>query len=169
MTNLVVFAHGKESGPWGSKITRLAAVAESFGANVLSPDYADLPSPDARVERLLALDLPPYDQLVLVGSSMGGYVSTIASPKLNPAGLFLMAPAFYLPGYGNQQPVPAATHTVVVHGWHDEVVPVGQSIRFAHQHDASLHLLAGDHRLTDALPDVEALFRDFLGRKLQWR
>ena len=70
---LVVFAHGKESGPWGSKIKHLAVVAKKHGANVLSPDYADLADPDVRVDRLLALDLPAHERLILVGSSMGGY------------------------------------------------------------------------------------------------
>lgn len=169
MENLVVFAHGKESGPWGSKILRLADIAKQFGANVLSPDYTDLPSPDGRVAHLLALDIPARDQLVLVGSSMGGYVSTVASQSLKPTGLFLMAPAFYLPGYGNQHPETGAAHTVVIHGWHDEVIPTGSSIRFTHQHECALHLLPGDHRLTDALPDIAALFEDFLGRTLGWR
>ena len=76
METLIVFAHGKESGPWGSKIRHLAAIAEEFGAQVLSPDYSDLSDPDARVARLLAMPLPSHDRLVLVGSSMGGYFST---------------------------------------------------------------------------------------------
>ncbi len=58
MQTLVLFAHGKESGPWGSKIKHLAAIAERLGAQVLSPDYGDLPDPDARVARLLAMPLP---------------------------------------------------------------------------------------------------------------
>jgi hypothetical protein len=56
---------------------------------VLSPNCSDQSDPDACVKWLLAMGL----RLVLVGSSMGGYVSTIASQSLKPAGLFLMAPA----------------------------------------------------------------------------
>lgn len=70
METLVLFAHGKESGPWGSKIKHLAAIAEQQGAQVLSPDYSDLSDADARVARLLALPLPNHDRLVMVGSSM---------------------------------------------------------------------------------------------------
>ena len=79
MRLLTVFAHGKESGPWGSKIRRLADVGKRYGAEVISPDYADLQSPDRRVDRLLALALPAHDKLILVGSRMGGYVSVIVS------------------------------------------------------------------------------------------
>ena len=49
MKNLVLFAHGKESGPWGSKIKHLAAIAERHNCKVLSPDYSDLMNPDARM------------------------------------------------------------------------------------------------------------------------
>ena len=49
----VIFSHGKESGPWGSKIKRLADVAKAHGLGVESIDYSDTFDPDLRVERLL--------------------------------------------------------------------------------------------------------------------
>ncbi len=159
---LVLFAHGKESGPWGSKIKHLAAIAERHACKVLSPDYSDLPDADARVRRLLSMELLPHGRLVLVGSSMGGYVSTVASQSLKPAGLFLMAPAFYIPGYAEQSPASGATHTSVVFGWQDEVIPVEHGIRFAQQQRAELHVMDGDHRLTSVLPEVGILFDRFL-------
>src|SRR5690554_5830317 len=103
---LVCFAHGKESGPWGTKITRLARIAEKAGWQVMSPDFTDSTDPEARVEKLLTTLATPPRPLLLVGSSMGGYVVTVASEILRPAGLFLMAPAFYLPGYLRQEPQP---------------------------------------------------------------
>ena len=48
----VVFSHGKESGPWGSKITTLSNVANDMGFGVESIDYQDLDCPEARLERL---------------------------------------------------------------------------------------------------------------------
>ena len=164
--SLVLFAHGKESGPWGSKIKHLAAIAEQHGCKVLSPDYSDLQSPDERVKRLLALKLLPHDRLVMVGSSMGGYISTIASLTLKPEGLFLMAPAFYIPGYAEQTPVSGASHTCVVFGWQDDVIPVEHGIRFAQAQRAELHVLDGDHRLNSVLLEVGAVFDRFLERVL---
>lgn len=166
MKALVVFAHGKESGPWGTKIRHLAAIAEGQGAHVLSPDYSDLPDADARVQRLLALELPAHERLVLVGSSMGGYVSTVASATLVPAGLFLMAPAFYMPAGAVREPRSAAARTCVVSGWGDEVIPVEHSIRFAAAHKAELHVLDADHRLEGVLEEVGVLFDNFLRRVL---
>ena len=175
---LVVFSHGKESGPWGSKIAALARVAEKLGARTLSVNYREFPSgtvhdqdapgeADRRVAQLLGTDLPPHQKLVLVGSSMGGYVSTCASEHLTKvSGLFLLAPAFYLPGYAQQAPAPHAQVCMVVHGWGDDVVPVSSSIRFAQQHRCALHVLDGDHRLNAALPQIEPLFEGFLVRAM---
>jgi len=164
MQTLVLFSHGKESGPWGSKIRVLADVARRHGAAVDSVDYSDLPSPEARVQRLHGWPLPPHDRLVLVGSSMGGYVSTLASAAFKPAGLFLLAPAFYVSGYAEQDPVPHATDTAIIHGWRDDIIPPEHSIRFASRHRCDLHLVDGDHRLNDVLQQVEALFDDFFKR-----
>ena len=155
---LVVFSHGKESGPQGSKIRALMRVAEQQGACTLSVNYRECADGTA-----IDHDAPgEADRLVLVGSSMGGYVSTVASEKLKPEGLFLLAPAFYLPGYACQDPVPRAGSTLIVHGWGDDVVPLDHSIRFARQHHCALHLLDGDHRLNAALPAIEPLFGMFL-------
>ena len=166
MNALVVFSHGKESGPWGSKLQHLADIASRRGAKVMSPDYRDLVSPEARVERLLGLQLPPHDRLVLVGSSMGGYVATLASEALQPDGLFLLAPAFYLPGYANQDPVPHSPHVLAVHGWGDELIPPENVLRFGKRHRATVVFTEGDHRLAAALPTIGSLFDDFLARQI---
>ena len=164
---LIVFAHGKESGPWGSKIRRLADVGKRYGAEVISPDYADLQSPDRRVDRLLALALPAHDQLILVGSSMGGYVSIIASGALHASGLFLMAPAIGLPGYDEQVPTTATRQICIVHGWNDDVVPVRKVFDFAKQHKAELHIFDADHALHSCLDRLEDLFIAFLNAQLE--
>ena len=163
MPGTIYFAHGKESGPWGSKILALASVAQERGFEIESPDYSDIVDPEARVAKLLSLAGNATPPLILVGSSMGGYVSTVASATLRPAGLFLLAPAFYLPGYAEQDPIPGTDRVTVVHGWNDEVVPVDNAIRFARRHRAELHLLDSDHRLTSHLDALQKLFGFFLG------
>ena len=158
----IYFNHGKESGPWGTKIIALAAIARQKGFRVVSPNYSNQPDPDTRIEELLNLRLPDSEFTVLVGSSMGGYVATVASQIITPVGLFLMAPAFYLPGYKDQSPTPHARKTVIIHGLKDEIVPVENSIRFAREHSTELHLIDGDHSLNDQLPKIEMLFGLFL-------
>jgi len=153
---LVVFAHGQESGPWGSKISHLAAIARHCGYAVDSPDYSDLEDAPARVERLLELR-PTGAPLVLYGSSMGGYVAAMACRQLQADGLFLLAPALYLPGYPGDAEG-CRDNTVVVHGWRDDIVSCEQSLRFARARHAALHLVADGHRLIDSLDFIGALF-----------
>ena len=43
-------------------------------------------------------------------------------------GLFLMAPAFYMPGYAVQDPVPGTPETCGVFGWRDAVYAVGVAL-----------------------------------------
>ena len=157
----VIFSHGKESGPWGTKIRALAAVAKTAGCMVESVDFRHTNDPDQRVRHLLDTVFPG-DTLILVGSSMGGYVATVAAKTLRPRGLFLMAPAFYLPGYLEQDPDPKNIPTVVVHGLWDEVVPLENALRFARRHNSALHLLPAGHSLVEQMPAVERLFAGFL-------
>lgn len=164
--NLVCFAHGKESGPWGTKITHLASVARKRGFEVMSPDYSHTHDPDARVQQLLSLAPTARRALVLAGSSMGGYVSAMACAALKPRALFLMAPALYFPGF-DQEPAGIPPTTSVVHGWSDDIVPVDRAIRFARHNGSELHVLPGGHTLTDQLPALERLFDDLLTRALE--
>jgi len=161
---LLVFSHGKESGPWGTKIRYLSHIAKRNGVEVLSIDYRDLDDPDQRVKHLCSTTLPAHDSLILVGSSMGGYVSTVASQTLKPRGLFLMAPAFGMPGYAEKNIQPGAEQVCIVHGWQDEVIPVEHALSFAREHLSELHLIEADHRMNNVLPTVGRLFEDFLHR-----
>lgn len=159
----VYFSHGKESGPWGSKIKRLADIATNNGFNVESIDYSGMLDPDKRVKRLIDLLENEKEDVVLVGSSMGGYVSLIASEKIKPKGLFLLAPALYIHGY-EKQSYKKLTDIEIVHGWSDEVIPPENSIRFAKETNSNLHLIDGDHRLNSSLHIIEKLFSQFLNR-----
>ncbi|MBF0288253.1 MAG: alpha/beta hydrolase [SAR324 cluster bacterium] len=163
---IIYFAHGLESGPWGSKIQYLAEIGRSHGFEVESPDYAGMMDPNQRVEKLLKLVALDADCLVLAGSSMGGWVSLEASSRLNPTAIFLLAPAVYV-GYLveseiKEAPPPYTEHLDIVHGWHDDTVPVDGVIRFAKEHQARLHLLNSGHRLMDQLPTLGKLFSNFL-------
>jgi alpha/beta superfamily hydrolase len=165
--NLVCFAHGKESGPWGTKITHLAEVARKRGFEVMSPDYSHTHDPRERVAHLLKLR-PRARRLVLVGSSMGGYVSAMACAQLQPQALFLMAPALYFPGW-DEEPSGCPARSVVVHGWKDDIVPVERGIRFAQERTCALHLLDSGHTLNDQLPALALLLDDLLAQVLAGR
>ena len=160
----VYFSHGKESGPWGTKITRLAEIARARECDVDSIDYTDTMDPDRRVERLREALAGESGSYLLVGSSMGGYVSLVASETAAASALFLMAPALYIPGYARQVYRSPCPHLEIVHGWGDEVIPPEHSIRYAREADCTLHLISGDHALNTSLDEVAGLFERFLER-----
>ncbi|MDX1498874.1 MAG: alpha/beta fold hydrolase [Woeseiaceae bacterium] len=160
----VVFSHGQESGPWGTKIKAMAAVARELGCEAVSVDYRGIAEPAARVDKLVAECDALDDRLVLVGSSMGGHVATAAAEATGAIGVFVLAPAYFMPGYEDLTPEPPALPITIVHGWHDDVVPVENSIRFAAGCAATLHIVDGDHRLTAAIDEINDYLRLFLGR-----
>lgn len=157
----IYFSHGKESGPWGTKIKRLATLAEKHGYQVESIDYRESLNPDVRAQRLIDKVKADEADILLVGSSMGGYVSLVASEVKNVKGLFLLAPALFIEGYAVQK-YPFPKNLEIVHGWSDEVVPVENSISYAKMADCTLHIISGDHRLNSSMQEVEILFDQFL-------
>jgi fermentation-respiration switch protein FrsA (DUF1100 family) len=158
----IVFSHGLDGHPWGDKITAMADVARRHGLTVESVDYRGMDDPLARVEKLLGVCRTLPGELLLVGSSLGGHVSAAVSTQVPARGMFLLAPAFFMKGYEQYTPQPAACPITIVHGWNDEVVPVENSMRFARQHRATLHLLDSDHRLTANIGEVCELLDLFL-------
>ncbi len=161
-----LFSHGKESGPWGFKIKRLAPIAERHGWRTESIDYTDTMDPDARARRLIERLATEDEPFLLIGSSMGGYVSLVAAESHPPRGLFLFAPALYAPGYAVQQ-YAAIPNTEIVHGWSDDIVPVEHSLRYAREAECTLHLIRGDHPLNDSIAIIEGLFARFCANSAQ--
>jgi len=162
----IIFSHGKESGPNGGKIRALSEIAQKHNFDTESLDYRFSLDPEKRVihlsKYLNELDTP----FILVGSSMGGYVSAVNAMQHSPVAVFLLAPAFYLPNY-KIQTFKLNCDTEIVHGWQDDIVPVSNSIKFAEQHKCRLHAVSGNHSLNDALEDVCKLFEVFLNRILK--
>lgn len=158
----VIFSHGQESGPWGTKIRAMAGLARELGCEADSIDYRGIADPTRRVEKLLHECADIEGPLVLVGSSMGGHVATAAASQLAAAGLFVLAPAYFMPGYESLTPVPPALPICIVHGWHDDIVPVENSIRFASSCGATLHVVDGDHRLTANIDEINYYLKRFI-------
>ena len=162
---IVCFSHGQDSGPWGTKIQRLADTAIAAGWSVESIDYRGMADPLERVEKCVAWCGRQQDPFVLYGSSMGGYVSVAAASRVHPIGMFLLAPALFMPGYEEYMPDPLPScPTTIVHGWNDDVVPYAGSVEYGEKTGASLVLIDSDHRLTSDLEHIKRLFGEFLTR-----
>jgi len=158
----VIFSHGQESGPWGTKIQAMSDVAKSIGCETDSIDYQGIADPTDRVNKLVAECRDIDDRLVLVGSSMGGHVATAAAASLKAAGLFVLAPAYFMEGYENLTPAAPDIPICIVHGWDDDIVPVENSIRFAAACKAELHILESDHRLTANIDEINYYLKRFV-------
>ena len=159
----VIFSHGKDGDPWGSKIVAMADVARALNYQVESVDYRGIDDPQARVAKLIesAQHIP---EPILVGSSLGGHVATAAASVLAPRGLFLLAPAFYMPRFEQYTPKPPACPISIVHGWQDDIVPVQNSIRYAREYQATLQVIDADHRMLQHISYIVAYFHLFLQR-----
>jgi alpha/beta superfamily hydrolase len=158
----VLFAHGKESGPQGTKINALSRIAVQHGWQPLAPDFQGMDDPQARVAKLLQTSETLSGPLVLVGSSMGGYVMAAASGQLQPAAMLLLAPAVGIPFYPNPDPLPHAGTLQVVHGWQDEIIPPQLVIDWCRSHQVPLQLVNDRHALQNSLPLLEKCFSSML-------
>lgn len=158
----VYFSHGQESGPWGTKIRGMSETVKVLGCRIESIDYQGIADPTERVDKLIAACRGVSEPLILVGSSMGGHVATAAARTVNAAGLFVLAPAYFMPEFEGLTPKPPDIPIVIVHGWRDDIVPVENSIRFAREARATLHLLDGDHRLTDNIAEINEYLAQFV-------
>ncbi|HVF33870.1 MAG TPA: hypothetical protein VND91_00940 [Candidatus Saccharimonadia bacterium] len=161
MRGLVILSHGQESGPDATKVTTLALVAERLGWASERPDYRGIASPLARRDHLLSRIRASGSPVVLVGSSMGAYVSGLAALEAPVAGMFLLAPPISL---GAEWPPfdAAAVPCAIVHGWRDELIPAVSVIDFASARGTTLHLVDDEHRLSHHVDACAAWFRQFL-------
>ena len=160
----VIFSHGKESGPYGVKITAMIGVVEKLGLQSSSLDYRGIEEPEVRSQKLVTYLRAVTDDYLLVGSSMGAYVSLRAAQETSPCGLFLLAPAVYMPGYDNTDISPGKAPTYVMHGWQDDIVPVTNVINFSRQYSTELRLVDDDHILRHSLDLICQELAEFIQR-----
>lgn len=154
MSGHVIICHGLQSSPQASKAIALADAAQALGWSCERPDFRDLDQLGqlgdvlARIERLRQQAATQPAPLVLAGSSMGAFICARVSLQVPVRGLFLMAPPTQLQGYDirlDAAPVP----TRIVHGWHDELIPAGEVVRWAQTRSVHLVLVDDSHRLAD--------------------
>jgi predicted alpha/beta-hydrolase family hydrolase len=168
MRGQIILSHGSESSPDATKVSALAALAASLGWHTQRPDYGTddarghAGSVAPRIARLRAtieaLDAPP----LLVGSSMGAFVSGLVSLDVAVAGLLLLATPSEIPGYARAFDLRRDVPTLLIHGWRDNVCPLPGVQAFATQRRLPLLVLDDDHRLSTSMDMIAAQFRHML-------
>ena len=156
----VIFCHGLEGGPHGSKYQALVAA----GLEVVAPDFQgqDLAARVATLEPVLRATTDP----VLVGSSFGGITALCAAIRFVEAGGALRGIVLCAPALAIHQPPADAMRlyppapTVIIHGLRDEVVPASVSQGFALAHpEVQLLLVDDEHRLAGSVERIVAVTR----------
>lgn len=101
--------------------------------------------------------------LILSGFSFGGYVAARAAEVLHPRHLALVAPAV---GRFAMPQVPS--YTLLIHGEHDEVVPLADVLHWARPQHLPVVVLPGtDHFFHGRLKQIETIVqRHFTGLAL---
>ncbi len=139
----ILFLHGLESSPGGSKVKYL----ESLGHEVLNPA---LPRED--FEASIDIAQKEYDKNnpdVVVGSSRGGAIA-MAIKKENTKTV-LIAPA-YKKFKISPTHATCSGNDIVLHSICDDVVPIVDSANLVSDYNYSLHVCGADHRMSD--PDA---------------
>lgn len=169
---VVFFLHGLESGPDGLKILAMREVAHRHGWRTEAPDFRGMRDPAQRLNHLLPL-LSAQEPMAFVGSSLGGFVAANAAAELASVrsecqllGLFLLCPAFDLPGYPLDRPEQPLRGDAVrlVHGRHDSIVPLANSERAARDWQCPLLVTEDEHPLHDSIDLITGWLDDWLAR-----
>ncbi|GGA20394.1 alpha/beta hydrolase [Dyella nitratireducens] len=168
MPGHVILSHGSDTGPDAIKVSVLAKVAESMGWTTERPDYREddklghAESIEPRIarlhQRIAACQAPP----VLVGSSMGAFISGLASLEVPVAGLFLLATPALIPGNDLAFDVRLDVPTLIMHGWRDDVCPLDEIYEFAGRRELPLLIVDDDHRLSAHIDTISRQFGFFL-------
>ncbi len=152
MRGHVILSHGLDSSPDATKVSAMAKIAEAMGWTTERPDYSDIDARgnisevSARLERLIDRASAASKPLVLAGSSMGAFISALATLEIECAGLFLLAPPVVLENYPQSLDAELLP-TTVIHGWDDELIPAGDVVRWAQVRNDRLIMLDDNHRL----------------------
>ena len=152
---MIIFAHGLEGSPNGSKIRSL----RDAGFEVVAPDFQGMVLAE-RVDLLEEICLEyASQQPVLAGSSYGGLTAAIVAMRMPDAfrGLLLCAPALHLvePPVDDETVLiaPNGLKTIIIHGLEDDIVPISCSIEYASRSSneiVAFHQVDDGHRLAES-------------------
>jgi len=162
----VFLSHGLESGPGGTKIQAMKTEAETF-PNILAHaiDHRSTRDPATRLAQMhqaMAQHGADPAKTILAGSSMGGWVCAQTCSETPVLGCFMLAPALAMAGYPQSSPVIRARHSQIIHGWEDDVVPVGPVFDLAREQSLPILVLPDGHRLENSLDRVVGEFRELI-------
>ena len=138
----------------------LGCVALRFNFRGVGASEGEFTGGDGEAEDVLAVTEFAQEQfgelpLILSGFSFGGYVAARAAQKLRPRHLILAAPAV-----GRFAMPPVAQDTLVIHGEHDDVVPLADALEWARpQHLPIVVLPEAEHYFHGRLTQLRDIIK----------
>ena len=118
--------------------------------------------PRARIAKLVDFCKELAGDLVLVGSSVGGYVSVASASLLHARGVFLMARRSTWMGCLNCGPASSTAPRPWSTGGETRWCLTSTACDLAQTYHTALHLLESDHRLHNQIRVIQYLFEYFL-------
>jgi alpha/beta superfamily hydrolase len=149
--------------------TELGCVALRFNFRGVGASEGEFTGGDGEEQDLIAVARYAQEQfgedlpLLLAGFSFGGYVAARAAHQLHPQHLVLAAPAV-----GRFAMPPVAPDTLIIHGEHDDVVPLADALDWARpQHLPIVVLPQAEHFFHGRLTQLRHIvLQHFTGVKL---
>ena len=186
MSARFIYLHGFASGPASRKARFFKEKLEARGGAVLVPDLApDFEHTTITDQLARAVALLGDSPVILVGSSMGGYISALAAAgkmRERIRGLVLLAPAFrlaerwkarmeplhygFLEDAGTHPPLPSVKQPVIAFaGTKDTLVEVPVVREFCEAGEGrELVVVEADHDLVEALDEIWSRTASWLDR-----
>jgi len=168
---MIIFAHGMEGSPNGSKIRSL----RNAGFEVLAPNFQGMPL-EQRVNLLQKVcEQQGEKAVVLAGSSYGGLAASIVAMRMPDAfrGLLLCAPALHLdePPIDNETVLiaPKGMRTAIIHGIDDDIVPLSCSIEYAERSRDDIvvfNQVKDGHRLAESHNEIISAAKLLIGETI---
>lgn len=166
MKNLAIFLHGKESGPAGKKLLALENIALKYDFLTIKPDFSGITNAFDRITKAKQIQLPTHNKLIIIGSSMGGYLALEMNKPWNADALFLMAPAVKI--FNNEYPnpnisLPDNIPIEVIAAKNDDIVKLSD-IQLLCQNNNLCNLTIADdsHRLSNSIDILSEKFINLL-------
>ena len=149
----IIYLHGSDSSSQSGKARQFA---EKF-PGMVTPDFTGLF--EERMVQLISI-LGNEKNWTIIGSSYGGLMGTVFTCQ-NPSQvrkLVLLAPALMRDPFGSYLDLqPVSVPTIVIHGIHDDIVPLESARAVAETlfTNLSYHVVADGHRLHKAFDELD--------------
>ena len=116
-------------------------------------------------DAIAAIDVEaPDGDLAVAGFSFGGYVASHVAARLAASGRAVREVVLIAPATGNFSVAPAPAGTLVVHGEHDDVVPLSATLDWARPQSLPVVVVpGGGHFFHGQLPLLKSIVLRHLG------